>query len=303
VQVFGEFSNKFTGPDPRQAPWKDWYHDVQVLSGKLVEPLRIAIGSYRATSDIASLKDILVPEYPGFVDAVPDQYRVEIFLRRFAGHVRDGDLPSLTIMTFPNDHGVGEGPGIPVYDAQFADNDLATGRVVEAISRSPYWKDSAIFIVEDDAAYGVDHIDGHRSPVFVISPYAKRAYVDHTYYTQIDIIRTIEQILGLPPMNQRDLAATPLATAFGEVADLTPYSAVPNRIPLDRMTPVARNDSFSRIWAATARKILAKLDEGDEVLTSHAIWYGTHNYSVPYPGERRLFLPSELKRAARDGED
>ena len=122
------------------------------------------------------------------------------------------------------------GPLTPA--AQVADNDLATGKIVDAISHSPYWKDSAIFVVEDDSQAGLDHVDGHRAPVQIISPWAQHGVVDNTYYSQITMIRTIEQILGIHPMNQLDSAATPMATAFTNRPDYTPFNAVPNQTSL-----------------------------------------------------------------------
>lgn len=119
-------------------------------------------------------------------------------------------------MTLCDDHTSGVAPDVPTPRAQIVDNDVALGRIVEAASNSAYWRDTAIFVVEDDAAGGLDHVDGHRSPAFVISPYPRHGYVDHTYYTQIDVVRTIEQILGLPPMNQHDLAGAPMWNTFAE---------------------------------------------------------------------------------------
>ena len=123
-------------------------------------------------------------------------------------------------MTLPDDHTAGLSSGIPDPTHMVADNDLALGRVVEAVSKSPYWKSSAIFVVEDDAQDGVDHVDGHRTLGYVISPWVRRGQVDSTYYSQIDMVRTIEQILGLPPTNQMDLATPPMRGLFA----LTPGS-------------------------------------------------------------------------------
>src|SRR5205085_444039 len=116
-------------------------------------------------------------------------------------------------------------------------NDLALARVVEAISKSRYWKESAIFVTEDDSQDGTDHVDGHRTVGMLISPYVKRGMVDSTFYTIINMFRTIEQILGLPPLNQFDLAAEPMFSAFTSHADFTPYTALPVQIPLDQMNP------------------------------------------------------------------
>ena len=122
--------------------------------------------------------------------------------------------------------------GPPNPAAQVADNDLAVGQIVDTISHSAYWKDSAIFVVEDDSQAGLDHVDGHRAPIQIISPWAQHGAVDSHYYSQITMIRTIEQILGIHPMNQKDSAATPMSAAFTNKADYTPFTAVPNRTSL-----------------------------------------------------------------------
>ena len=122
---------------------------------------------------------------------------------------------------------------------------MSLGRIIEAISHSKFWKDTCIFVVEDDPQMGFDHIDGHRTVAFVISPYTRRKVVDSTNYNQTSMVRTIELILGLPPMNQIDASATPMNSCFMEKADLTPYSAVPNLIPLDRLNPADVGDQGS----------------------------------------------------------
>ena len=122
--------------------------------------------------------------------------------------------------------------GPPNPAAQVADNDLAVGQIVDTISHSKYWKDSAIFVVEDDSQAGLDHVDGHRAPIQIISPYAQHGVVDNHYYSQITMIRTIEQILGIHPMNQKDSAATPMTAAFTNKPNYTPFTAVPNRTSL-----------------------------------------------------------------------
>ncbi len=133
--------------------------------------------------------------------------------------------------------------GPPISDAEQADNDLAVGRIIDYISHSNVWSSSAIFIEEDDAQNGVDHVDGHRSPGYIVSPYVVQdGRADHTFYTQVNMTRTIEQILGLPPMNQFDLVASPMGTAFVEgtppADNFKPWTHVPNQVPLDQgVTP------------------------------------------------------------------
>ena len=122
--------------------------------------------------------------------------------------------------------------GPPDPAAEVADGDLAVGQIVDTISHSQYWKDSVIFVVEDDSQDGADHVDGHRAPIQIISPWAAHGVVDSTYYSQITMVRTIEQILGAQPLNQKVAAATPMYGAFTNTPDMTPFTAVPNQVPL-----------------------------------------------------------------------
>src|SRR5262249_29260702 len=153
----------------RYGRWADWFRDSQIMEGKLSGSLHVDSGEFQAKSDVPSVDALLNRNFPGFYLEVPDQYRADIFLAEFQRHLANHELPDLMIMPLPCDHTVGLTPGYPTPRAQTADNDLALGRIVEAISHSPYWRDSAIFVIEDDAANGVDHVDAHRSPAFVIS--------------------------------------------------------------------------------------------------------------------------------------
>ena len=159
---------------------------------------------------------------------MPDVHRADQFIRELQQFEAAGELPNFCIMLLPNDHTTGTKPGMPTPQASVADNDLAVGRIVEAVSHSKFWKDTCIFVVEDDPQNGFDHIDGHRTVALVISPYTKRNVVDSTNYNQTSMVRTIELMLGLPPMNQFDSTATPMASCFAEQPDLRPYDAVPN---------------------------------------------------------------------------
>src|ERR1700744_1266863 len=146
-------------------------------------------------------------------------------------------MPNLTIIWLPNDHTSGVKPGSPKPASQVADNDLAFGQIVEAISHSPFWKDTCIFACEDDPQAGWDHISGYRTTAYVISAYTKRRTVVSINYNQTSILRTMELMLGLPPMNQMDATATPMTACFNEQPDFTPYDVVSNNIPLDQMNP------------------------------------------------------------------
>lgn len=300
INVDGEPLSSTTGT------WSDWYRDAQILAGNVQGDPHVQ--ELVAHSDIPSLESITNKDYPPYTMLIPDQYRVEVFLKEFNEYVQNGDLPDLVMMHLTNDHTAGTSEGFPTPRAMVADNDLALGRVVEAISNSPYWKDSLIVVIEDDAQNGVDHVSGHRMPAFVISAYSKRGIVDSNYYTQINFIRTMEQILGLPPMNQMDMAVDPdaLSGLFMNEPDLTPYKAVPNQIPLDELNPVeASLSELPRLWSTASANLKLRLpDVADKQILNRVNWYSTEGFDTPYPGDPRVFRPDEvhpyLKAVGRD---
>ncbi len=309
VRVYGEFVNGLRADGVEMGPWSSWlghgeteagtwsdfYNDALILAGKQEGELHVAL---EAHSDIPSLEAIINKAYPPYHMVIPDQYRAEVFLKEFNDYVENGNLPDLVIMSLTNDHTEGTTPTYPTPRAMVADNDLALGRVVEAISTSPYWKDSVIFVIEDDAQNGVDHVDGHRTIGFVVSPYTKRQVVNSRYYTQIDFIRTIEQILGLPPMNQMDMAVEPTSMkhVFMAKADSTPFRALPNQIPLDELNPdLARLKGIEKAWAIASSKMdFSKPDAADTEMLNRLTWYATRGFDTPYPGDDKVLLPSEV---------
>ncbi len=175
------------------------------------------------------------PQYPDFQLSFPDQLRMEEFLTKFRGWVAEKQagkdvMPNFIQLRFPNDHTAGTRPGMPRPQASVADNDLAVGRAVEAISHSPFWDDTAFFILEDDAQDGADHVDAHRSVCLVISKYSPRGpngtpFVDHRFYTTVSTVRTMETLLGLPPMNNNDAFASLMSPLFSGAGDQAPYTA------------------------------------------------------------------------------
>ncbi len=158
-----------------------------------------------------------------------DQHRADRFIAELKRFESEGEMPSLIILRLPNDHTSGTRWGVPTPTAYLADNDLALGRVVEAVSHGKFWKETAIFVLEDDAQNGSDHVDAHRSPALVVSPYTKRRHVDSSMYSTSSMLRTMELILGLKPMTQFDAAAQPMYDAFQAAADLTPFTHLPAR--------------------------------------------------------------------------
>src|SRR5262249_45104995 len=154
------------------------------------------------TSNVQAMQPHTHRHYPGFPLVTPDVYRAQLFIEELKTYEKKGNFPNLVYIFLPCDHTVGTKPGFPTPRAMLADNDLALGRIIEAISHSKFWPRTCVFVVEDDPQFGFDHVDGHRSVAQVISPYTRRMFVDHTNYTQTGMVKTIELILGLHPMNQ-----------------------------------------------------------------------------------------------------
>ncbi len=318
VAAFGEYANFQTLPTTGAPTWADWYQASRVKEGKVAGPSPIADGQYPTYSDIPSLNAILDPAYPKFNTDIPDQYRVDIWQQNFAKAEKAGRLANLNLLWLPDDHTAGTSGVDPYPTAQVADNDLALGRIVDTISHSKDWKDSAIFVVEDDSQDGADHVDGHRAPMFVISPYAKNNIVDSTYYSQLNVVRTIEQILGIAPMNQEDRAAEPITFAFTNTPNLATYSAQPNQIPLTyglkTATPAAsaaaRSQAAVAAVPASAESIAAQWqvwsthqnfggprateDAANPALLNRLDWYTTTGWVKPYPGDTTILSPYQV---------
>jgi hypothetical protein len=257
----------------------------------------------------------LIKNFPQFDLNIPDQFRVDLWAQDFKNDVKTGTVPGLSILWIMDDHTGGP----PTPDAEQADNDLAVGRIIDYISHSPVWSTSAIFMEEDDAQNGVDHIDGHRSPGFIVSPYAVQGGpTDHTYYTQVNMTRTIEQILGLTPMNQFDLVASPMRTAFVKgtppAANFLPWTHVKNQVPLDQgvsaSAPNTDNPKVKALRAAWLQKKaqiftgkLTRPDSEDPDTVNHLNWYMSTGFKRPYPGESTVRPPSDFNNPAPAGED
>jgi len=240
-----------------------------------------------ARTNIPGLKNITATNYPGFVLAIADTTRARLFADSVASWDRQDRFPDLVILWLPRDHTLGRQASKPTPRAMVADNDLALGLIVERLSQSPAWPSLAVFVLEDDAQNGPDHVDAHRSVLLVASPYARRDAVDSTFYTTASVLRTIEGILGLAPLSQYDAGATPLWNAFTRHPDLTPFVHVSNTWPLHELNPSAFR---SRIPA----RDLGEADEANEMELNREIWESVHPGSAPPPvrqswviGERR----------------
>ena len=262
--------------EPRRATWSDVWQDYVQGTQKI---------KVRATSEVERLRPYLAPTFIGFPSTVPDVYRAREFLKELAEFDAKGNLPNFMIMLLPNDHTSGTRPGFPTPRAMVADNDLALGRIVEAVSKSRFWPETVIFVTEDDPQAGLDHVDGHRTVGLVISPYTRRGEVIHSNYNQVSMVRTMELILGLPHMNQLDLIAEPMADCFQEKADLRPFTALPNNIPLDEMNPPLKAVEGARLyWAQKSMELdLEDVDRADEDTLNRILWHSVKGYDTPYP--------------------
>jgi len=243
------------------------------------------------TSKVAALVGHFDPWYRSFDLDYPDARRADRFLAELGRFEREGEMPRLQIVRLPNDHTSGTSVGKLTPVAQVADNDLALGRVIEGITRSKFWPQTAIFIIEDDAQNGPDHVDAHRSIAYVISPYAKRRAVDSTMYSTSSMLRTMELILGLKPMSQFDAAAMPMIYSFTAKPDLQPYQCKPVNVDL-----TARN--LKTAWGADASKRMdfTREDAADDIVLNRVIWHSIKGPDVPMPAPKRAaFLRASAK--------
>ena len=219
--------------------------------------------------------------YPGWSLQIPDQVRVEIWLNEFQEFVRAGKMPALELVRLPNDHTSGATAGRPTPRAYMADNDLALGRLIEALSKSPFWKSAVVFVLEDDAQDGPDHVDSHRSPLLVVSAY-NRGRVVHRFANTTDVLATIEDILGLGRMSQFDHYGRPLREIWETTPDLSPYSALTPSVSLKEVNP--RRGAMAE---ASKRLALKVEDASDDDLFNRILWT-TIKGDQPYPGTRRM---------------
>ncbi|HSD65084.1 MAG TPA: bifunctional YncE family protein/alkaline phosphatase family protein, partial [Vicinamibacteria bacterium] len=235
---------------------------------------------------IETIRPFSPTAYVGWEMAVPDQYRADFVVAELKEFAARGEFPQLTIVCLPNDHTSGTREGSPTPAAQVADNDLALGRIVEALSHSPFWREMAIFAIEDDPQNGFDHVSGYRTTAYVASPYARRGSVVSTQYNTTSLLRTLEQILGLPPMNQLDASAVPMWDAFTDTPDYAPFAAVPANVPLDQMNPPARDvaDPAARRDAlASARMDFRHVDRAPEDVLNRILWRAMKGPRAAYP--------------------
>lgn len=280
LRVYGEFtfsSWRWKTPRPAKPHFLDFYHDFTSGAGDLV---------LWSAAHIDSLRPYVATNGFGWNLDVPDLYRAAQFIADLKQFEKTGAFPELLILWLPNDHTSATRPGSPKPAAQVADNDLAAGQVIEAVSHSRFWNDTCIFSIEDDPQAGWDHASAYRTTAYVASPYTKRGKVVSTPYNTTSMLRTIELMLGLPPLNQLDATATPMFDCFTNTPDLTPFDAVPNRVPLDQMNPEPKKiaDPLLRKDAYVSASLpLEKADQCPEDQLNRILWRAAKGTRQPYP--------------------
>ena len=268
-------------------------HSALFRNFDMKTPDALTVASYRAARESGGTVDPLVT--PAHPDARLRGYsRMAVWLEEFRGYVearetgRGEPLPNFSIVRLPNDHTDGVRAGRPTPQFYMADNDYALGLLVEAVSHSPYWKDTAVFVVEDDAQDGPDHVDCHRSVALVISAYNRPGALVHEFHNTVSLIRTIELLLGMEPMNLLDATAVPL-DIFQRGADLRPYKAVlPALAPDNLVTPESRDDAALYWMRRTAEQDMERADMADPRVLNEAIWFSARGASSPMPEPARL---------------
>ncbi|MDP4290073.1 MAG: bifunctional YncE family protein/alkaline phosphatase family protein [Bacteroidota bacterium] len=271
---YGEFIGAET--EPNDVTWSRMYDEYKNGTRNV---------TIVAKSKLHTLEPYNCPTFPGFTGKVPDVYRASEFIKELNGFEAKGEMPNFMIMLLPNDHTQGVNENVPTPRAAVADNDLALGRIVEAVSKSQFWKETAIFVIQDDPQSGLDHVDGKRTVALCVSPYTKRGEVIRTQYNQNSILRTIELIFGLPPMSQFDLVANPMVECFTDKPDFSPYTALPNQIPLDQLNPkLATLKGKPRYWANKSMELaFDDADEADDNVLNKILWHATMGYDKRYP--------------------
>jgi len=281
VRDFGEFTTthkRWKDSTRKDKPnFLDCYHDFVNGSNSIV---------YESEPDIESLRPFMATNMVSWDLDTPDIVRAARFKQELKQFEAADNFPNLVILWLPNDHTSATKSGSPTPAAQVADNDLAVGQVAEAVSHSKFWTNTCIFAVEDDPQNGWDHVSGYRTTAYVVSAYTKRGAVVSTQYNQTSLLRTMELILGLPPMNQMDATATPMFDCFNGRPDFTPFDALTNNVPLDEMnrSPKQISDSQLRKDAYVSAKLpLEKEDQCPEDVLNRILWRAMKGSQVSYP--------------------
>jgi YVTN family beta-propeller protein len=257
--------------------WQDFWQDYRDGTKRTRLGCTPAIASLGAHSKLDGI---------GWDLNVPDVVRAQLFIDELRGYEARGGFPNFIMIFLPNDHTGGTRGRGPTPGAQVADNDLALGRIVEAISKSRFWPETCVFAIEDDPQSGWDHVSGYRTTCYVASPYTKRGARVSTQYNQLSVLRTMELMLGLPPMNQLDATATSMTDCFTATADLAPFIARPNQVPLDELNPkpAALADPRARAHALASERLpLTAPDQCEDGQLNAILWHAMKGHDTPFP--------------------
>jgi len=241
---------------------------------------------FECEPSVPSLAQYSPTGYVGWEMSVPDQFRADFVLRELAEYEQKGEFPQLVLICLPNDHTSGTSKNCPTPRACVADGDLAFGRIVAGLSQSRFWPEMAIFGIEDDPQNGWDHVSGYRTTCYVASPFARRGVTVSTQYNTTSVLRTIEQILGIPPMNVFDASASPMFDCFTESPDFTPFTALPANVPLDEMNPAPAAIADPQLRAdaeLSATFDFTKVDRAPEDALNRILWRAMRGTAIPYP--------------------
>jgi YVTN family beta-propeller protein len=238
-----------------------------------------------ARSGVPALTKFLSTRYPYSSTSIPDQIRAEEFLRELSEREKTGVMPNVSVLTLNSDHTNGTRPGSPTPRAMVADNDLALGRIVEGISKSRFWQNTLILVVEDDAQDGFDHVDGYRTVALAIGPHIRRGAVDSNFYTHTSMVRTIQDIFEIPPRTRFASSARAMTSIFTAETDATPYRCLPARQTLDEMNPPLLSLDGKKLWAAR-QSLAMNWSHPDDVrsdVLNRILWWDAKGYQTPYP--------------------
>jgi DNA-binding beta-propeller fold protein YncE len=275
VRVYGEYAGRMNEVDRQQR-------------AKLFERWKAGedmTREWNITAPIKPLNNILAKNFPAYSTSIPDVVRAQIFIADVKKWESEGKMPNLVLLQLPSNHTNGTSPGANTPKAMCADNDLALGQVVEALSKTPFWKKMAIFVVEDDAQNGVDHVDGHRTTALAISPYIRRGSVDSTFYAHQSMLKTIELILGLPTLSLFDLIANDMRASFTNEPDFTPYTAVQPKQSLFELNPQL-NSLRGQLRRDAMESMKMRFDTPDAAPTerlNRIVWRQVKGMKIPYP--------------------
>ena len=292
VRVYGEMctgKTMFTDSKKKGRPsFMDFYRD-RVNGTKLC--------TFKTQPGNKSVAPFLATNYPAWASNIPDQTRADIFIDHLKACERgEAEFENLHILSVHNNHTTGTSAGYPTPAAAVADNDLALGRIIEAVGKSSFWKDTCIFSIEDDPQAGWDHVSGFRTDCQVVSPYTKRKKVISSHFNQPGLIRTIGLILGFPPLNQMDAGSTPLRDCFTDIPDFTPYTVVSNQVPLDQLNQpaTALTDPKMKKYAEISETMpFDQVDACNEDLLNHILWFAMKGTQSTYP--KWALVPVELR--------